>query len=36
MMPVRAGDRLTLVLLGLGGLAIWLFPPPKCITEVGR
>lgn len=36
MMPVRASDRLTLVLVGLGGLTSWLFPYPKCVTEVGR
>lgn len=29
MMPVRVGDRLTLVLVGLEGLALWLFPHPN-------
>ena len=36
IMPVRTGDRLTLVLVGSGGLTSWLFPHPKCVTEVGR
>lgn len=36
MMPVRAGDRLTLVLVGLEGLTSWLCPHPKCVTEVVR
>lgn len=29
VIPLSVGDRFTLVLVGLEGLAIWLFPHPN-------